>query len=193
METRQLVSAWKADKTVCFLEEFSKCTVWGNLDRKPRGLKMEVLRHCCSPESNGTTHFKHHEAAVEKMRKLPWVQPHSFDLYRCQAENTGSWRNNNATCTSLVHDLTDTDCQTQNGSVYSCIFALFLQALDIKTTQFSQKQVSVLILHLIFKCLTFVLVSFCSFIKRTTMKICMLYFVLKNSFHLNLFCVCILF
>ena len=42
---------------------------------------------------------------------------------------------------------------------------------------------------LFFTILTVVFVSFCSFIKRVTLKICMLYFVLINSVLLNLFCV----
>ena len=44
-----------------------------------------------------------------------------------------------------------------------------------------QKQTSVLILHLIFHCVTDVYVPFCGLIKGITSKICMLCFVLINS------------
>ena len=57
---------------------------------------------------------------------------------------------------------------------FLCIvpFALqVFQALDRKTRQLNQKQVSDLAFHLIFHCLTVVYVSFCSLIKGITLNI----------------------
>ena len=62
----------------------------------------------------------------------------------------------------------------------------FFHVLDTKTTWLNQKQISVLVLHIIFQRLTVVSVSFCSLIKGITPKIRMLWFVLTNSLLFNL-------
>ena len=59
---------------------------------------------------------------------------------------------------------------------------IFFQALDVNTAQLSQMQISVLVLHLIFHCLTAV-----NLIKGITLKIRLLWFVLENSVLFNLF------
>ena len=64
----------------------------------------------------------------------------------------------------------------------------FIEALDPKTTQLKQKQISVLVLHLIFCCLN-VSLSFCRMGITLKIRLC---YVLKNIVLWNLLCVWIL-
>ena len=70
------------------------------------------------------------------------------------------------------------------------IYIFFYKALDTKTTQLNQKQISLFVLHLIFHRLTVVLVSFCSLIGGITPTVfCFVLITLVNSVLLKLLCV----
>ena len=56
-----------------------------NPDRKPRGLKMEVLSHWRSPKNHSTTHFKCHEMAAIKKKLIPAFE---FHIMMVDVKNT---------------------------------------------------------------------------------------------------------